>query len=410
MNRGLLGIVRVGAHRELAARERGDVVRDAAHRALPAAVVSSTTRSCRHSRSTNPIAPAAQLRDACGRRRSTGRSRAAARSANSTRSVSVCARLISAAAAPGGRRSSTAIAVGTGTGTHRSAAGSVKSSAPDVGVLGVEHDRGVTRHRAAEQLHEGVLLDGGKSGDPGGVRRLADRAAVREIRRLAPPAAEPQAGSVHELEQLGHGVGAVARVAQRVSERVVVGEVARLAQQPAQWMPERDLPQRRHQVAELAGRRADPEPAAVVLEHVHAGASVARVHHQRHGSARRQDLAQPAQAERGIGEVMEDAGAHDVIEPLAELVDLSIGTWWSSRLATSWRAASARACSRLSALTSIPTTRTSGRRSAWRTAWEVPQPATSTDRTEPIGRAGQIAWWAARTAPSSGLRANASGR
>jgi hypothetical protein len=44
----------------------------------------------------------------------------------------------------------------------------------------------------------------------------------------------------------------------------------------------------------------------------------------------------------------------------------------------------------LAALTSIPTTRLSGWRNACRTAWDVPQPATSTDSIEAIGRSGQI--------------------
>ena len=50
---------------------------------------------------------------------------------NMTRSVAVWARLSSAAAAPGGSRSSTAIAVGTRIGRHCGAAGSAKSRRPE---------------------------------------------------------------------------------------------------------------------------------------------------------------------------------------------------------------------------------------------------------------------------------------
>ena len=234
MDRALLGIVLVGAHRELAARERDDVVRDRGS-SRGSRVASITTRSCRHSRSTNAAAPAPS--SAIVRSPSIARKISSWRPIGEQHEVGVGVGPVDQRRGGTGRK---ALLDGD-RGRHRHRHPAIGGRVGEVErarrrVVGVEGDRRVTGHRAAEQLHEGVLLDGGECGDPGGVRRLADRAAVRQIRRLALPAAEPQAGAADELEQLGHGVGTVARVAQRVGERVVVGEVARLAQQPAQRM------------------------------------------------------------------------------------------------------------------------------------------------------------------------------
>ena len=63
---------------------------------------------------------------------------------------------------------------------------------------------------------------------------------------------------------------------------------------------------------------ADPETAAVILKHVDAGAAVRRVDHHVQGAVRRQHLAQRAQPGVGIGQVVQHAGADDVVETLAE--------------------------------------------------------------------------------------------
>jgi hypothetical protein len=106
--------------------------------------------------------------------------------------------------------------------------------------------------------------------------------------------------------------------------------------------------------------------------------------------------------------MVKDAGAHHVIEPLAELTDLLDREPVQLEVGDLMTRGERPRVSRLSALTSIPTTRTSGRRSACRTAWEVPQPATSTDPTESRGRSGQIAWWAAQV-PRADVRSSVTG-
>ena len=67
-------------------------------------------------------------------------------------------------------------------------------------------------------------------------------------------------------------------------------------------------------VRDLRRRCADAEPAAVVLQQVHPGAAVGRVDHQVHGTVGRQHLVQRPQALVGVGQVMQDPGADDVLE------------------------------------------------------------------------------------------------
>ena len=87
-------------------------------------------------------------------------------------------------------------------------------------------------------------------------------------------------------------------------------------------MTERDLAQGTDELRELVRRGADAEPSAVVLDEVHARAPVAGVHHQHDGPHRREDLAQVAQAGRGVLEVVQHPGADHEVERLAERADL----------------------------------------------------------------------------------------
>ena len=59
------------------------------------------------------------------------------------------------------------------------------------------------------------------------MRRRRDRAAVRQVGRLPVPAAERQVIAFDEIEQLRDGVRPVARVQQRIRERVGVRAIAR---------------------------------------------------------------------------------------------------------------------------------------------------------------------------------------
>ena len=65
----------------------------------------------------------------------------------------------------------------------------------------------------------------------------------------------------------------------------------------------------------------DADPPAELLQHVDAGPSVRRVHHEVHRAAGRQHVAQGPQARVGVGEMMEHAGADDLIEGRPQLAD-----------------------------------------------------------------------------------------
>ena len=91
-------------------------------------------------------------------------------------------------------------------------------------------------HRASPQLEGCVLLSFRKCGQPAGVRRQRNRAALRQVGRLQMPSAEGQIVPVDELEQLRDGVGLVARIQQRIGERVGIPGVARSAKQTDQWV------------------------------------------------------------------------------------------------------------------------------------------------------------------------------
>ena len=63
----------------------------------------------------------------------------------------------------------------------------------------------------------------------------------------------------------------------------------------------------------------DAEAPAELLQHVDAGPSVWRVHHEVHDPAGREHVAQSAEAPVRIREVVEHAGADDLIEGLAQI-------------------------------------------------------------------------------------------
>ena len=67
---------------------------------------------------------------------------------------------------------------------------------------------------------------------------------------------------------------------QGVGEGVTVGEVGRSFELGAEGMVAGDLAQALDEGIDFLGGRADPEPAAVLLHHVHAGAPVRRVEHE----------------------------------------------------------------------------------------------------------------------------------
>ena len=161
---------------------------------------------------------------------------------------------------------------------------------------------------------------------------LRHDAAVRAVGRLPDPPAERQPSRCEEIEQLRDRIGAVLRVQQRIGERRLVPEVRRLAQQRCQRMSGRQRAERGDEIPNSRIVGLDAEPSAELLQHVDAGPSVRRIHHQVHRAVGLQHVAQRAESRIGIRQMMEDAGADDLIEarlqlayPLdGELVDLEI--------------------------------------------------------------------------------------
>ena len=64
-----------------------------------------------------------------------------------------------------------------------------------------------------------------------------------------------------------------------------------------------------------------PTQPAELLDHVHAGPAVRRVHHEMHRAVGREHVAQRPQRRVGILEMVQNARADDLIETLAELAD-----------------------------------------------------------------------------------------
>jgi hypothetical protein len=77
--------------------------------------------------------------------------------------------------------------------------------------------------------------------------------------------------------------------------------------------------QHRNQTVELFFRGSDAEFAAVLLNHVNAGATVRRVHHQIHRAIRFQHRAERAQSRIGIDEMVQHAGANDEVETAVQV-------------------------------------------------------------------------------------------
>ena len=89
--------------------------------------------------------------------------------------------------------------------------------------------RAVPSHGAPAHLDGRVLLLGLELGDRSAVRHAGERPALGKVGRLAHPTAEAEAGPGDEIEELGHRVGALARVEQCVGEGVVVVKVGCVA-------------------------------------------------------------------------------------------------------------------------------------------------------------------------------------
>src|ERR1700733_6842654 len=107
---------------------------------------------------------------------------------------------------------------------------------------------------------------------------------------------------------------------QRVSERSLLPEIGRLTQKGFQRMTWGQRVKRRDEIADALVGRADAETFRKLLQHVHAGSSVWCIHHQMHNPIRLEDAAQSCETSVGIGEMMENTGADDLIEGSLQLV------------------------------------------------------------------------------------------
>ena len=108
---------------------------------------------------------------------------------------------------------------------------------------------------------------------------------------------------------------------QGICQRRLLPEVRRLPQQSRQRMPGRQRGERDDEIADLIVGGRDPYAAAELLQHVDARPSVRRIHHQVHGAFRVEHVAQRREGRVGIGEMVQDAGAHDLVERHSQLAD-----------------------------------------------------------------------------------------
>ena len=83
---------------------------------------------------------------------------------------------------------------------------------------------------------------------------------MRAVRRLLDPAAESQPRPLAEIKQLRHGIGAVLRVQERVSECRFVSEIRRVAQQLLERMAAWQLPERGDEITNASVGRTDADP------------------------------------------------------------------------------------------------------------------------------------------------------
>ena len=173
---------------------------------------------------------------------------------------------------------------------------------------------------------------------------------------------------------------------QRIGERRLLPEVRGLAQQLSQWMSGWQRRERGDEIADplIGGRDADPP--AEFLQHVDAGPSVRRIHHEVHRAVRLEHAAQRPEPGVGIRQMVQHAGADDLIEASspARRRDRS-ASWWTSRLSRWYLRLSSSVWRTLVALKSIPVTRAAGQRIACLAACDVPQPGDQDGVVFPVG-------------------------
>src|SRR5271155_2836937 len=99
----------------------------------------------------------------------------------------------------------------------------------------------------------------------------------------------------------------------------------RRAQQAFERMSGRQRTERSDKIPNVTIVGADADPSAEFLQHIDASPAVRRVNHEMHRSVRFEHAAQGAEAGIGIREMMENPGAHNLIEAHPKMVYLLDG-------------------------------------------------------------------------------------
>ena len=225
------------------------------------------------------------------------------------------------------------------------------------------------------------------------MRRRRDGAALRAD--TAPDCASggTQIIAFDEVEQLRHRVRPVARVQQRIRERVGVRAIARSAQQCDQRVLLRERPEhrdadRRSPARTFRRRASGSSPGACRRPSGHRARTPSTT--SRHPASapseapagphpgRRDGAARPCRrSDRSCARAPRRSRSASC--PVSRFVRLY---WRFSRLV----------CSRLVVLTSMPRTRASGRQTAYLAACHVPHPATRISRSARYGLSGHSRW------------------
>ena len=79
--------------------------------------------------------------------------------------------------------------------------------------------------------------------------------------------------------------------------------------------------ERNHKIVDVVIGGANAGPSAELLQDVNTGASVRRIHHQMHGPFRFQHTAQGVEANRGIGQMVQDSRTDNLVESGCQLRD-----------------------------------------------------------------------------------------
>jgi len=107
---------------------------------------------------------------------------------------------------------------------------------------------------------------------------------------------------------------------QSIRKRRFASKVRSLLQQGFQRMSGRQRAERSSDITNVNIRGMATDSPAELLQHVDARPSVRRIHHEMHRPVRLEHAAQGAKPHVGVCEVMENSGAHDLIEAHPQIV------------------------------------------------------------------------------------------